>query len=186
MVRKIYRATKGAPFSKSDAQIYGMELDKISKENNGHLVAEEVVNKAEDRRNPLHNYFEWDDTTAGQRHRLWQARNLINHITVVIKYDHTQKEQKAFFSVNSTPNEKTKNVVYVNVEKVLSEPELRDQVLLRALTEIEYWQEKYAQYKELIKIFSAIKYTKKVVSKKLKKKKNILGGKNEKNSKKTR
>jgi len=170
MARKKFKATKGARFSQKEAQIYGEELDRISKENNGTLSPSDVVEKARNRRNPLHEYFEWNDNKAGEGYRIYQARNLINHIVVVIKYDHKQKEHKAFLSVNETPQEIKKNKIYVTIERVLSEPKLRQQILNEAIKEIEFWQERYHEYKELGRIFRAIKSTKRKIIKKKKKK----------------
>lgn len=168
-MKKIFKATNGAPFSQEEAKIYGKELDKIAEEEGGQLKPENVVEKAKNRNNPLHSYFDWNDSRAGEKYRLFQARNLINHITVVIKYDHKQREQKAFFSVNSTPAEKRKNRIYVTMERVLSEPELREQILVEAIEEIEYWEERYRIYKELTSIFTAIRKAKKRIIKKRKK-----------------
>jgi len=47
----------------------------------------------------------------------------------------------------------------------MTEPELRKQVLERALKEVEYWQQRYMDYNELGKIFVAIKITKKKLKK---------------------
>ena len=169
-MKKIYKATKGAQFTQAEAQEYGEELGKIEEENNGTIKREDVVERARNRRNPLHSYFEWDNEKAGERHRMQQAQHLISHITVIVKQDHKQKEYRAFFSVNSTPNEKLKNKVYVTIERVLSEPELRTQILETAIEEVVYWNDKYKQYKELGRIFSAIKETKKRIQRKIKKK----------------
>ena len=163
MTQKKYIATNGAPFKKELAQVFGRELEKISKDNNGKMAAKDVVEAAKNPNNPLHNYFEWDDSEAANRHRLWQARNLINHLTVVVKYNGSQKEHKAFFSVNSTPTGEKMNKTYVTISKVLEEPQLREQVIKDALREIEYWKTKYEQYLELKKIFNAIEQTKKKV-----------------------
>ena len=56
------------------------------------------------------------------------------------------------------------------MEQVLSEPELKKQILKRALEEVGYWQETYKDYQELTRIFSAIKETKRNVLKRIKKK----------------
>lgn len=168
-MKKIFKATNGAQFSQEEAKIYGKELDRIAEENDGQLKPADVLEIAKDKENPLHNYFEWNNNKAAERHRIEQARHLLNHITVVIKYDHKQREQKAFFSVNSTPKENQKNKIYVTMERVLSEPELREQILVEAIEEIEYWQERYKIYRELTSIFTAIRKAKKRIIKKRKK-----------------
>ena len=165
VTKKKYKAKKGAHFSQTNAQIYGECLDEIAMKKNGTIKPKDVVEKAGKKSSPLHDYFDWDNNSAGEKYRLHQARNLINSITVIIKYDHKEKEQKAFFSVNESPNEEDVNKTYVVMERVMTEPELRKQVLERAVNEAEYWQQKYMDYKELGKIFVAIKITKKKLKK---------------------
>ena len=46
----------------------------------GHLTAEMVLNDARDPRSPLHDRFEWDDSTAAEAYRIIQARVLIKTI----------------------------------------------------------------------------------------------------------
>lgn len=164
---KKYTATKGSPFDRKKVQMYGEELEKIT-EKKGVLKPLDVVEVARNKRNPLHECFDWDDSKAAEKYRLHQARNLINHISVIVRWDHTEKEQKAFFSVNETPYEK-ENRAYVTFERVLSEPELRNQMIEQALSEVEYWQEKYSQYAQLGRIFVAIRETKRKIFQKKRK-----------------
>lgn len=166
MVKRVYKATKGAPFQTDRVQVYGKELDKIEK-TNGKLTPKDVVDEARSVSSPLHEVFDWEDNEAAEKWRIQQARQLINHITVEIRYDRKIKEQRAWFSVDATPDEKEVNISYVNVERVLTERPLREQMLLSAIKEAEYWREKYDQYRELNRIFSSIKVTKKAIEKKL-------------------
>jgi hypothetical protein len=160
-VAKKFSATEGAQFDKDKAQVYGECLNKIAERNGGKFKPIDVVEEARNPRNPLHSIFEWDNTKAAEKYRVEQARHLINHITVEIKYDNTVRNIKGWFSINETPNEKRMNKIYVNVERVMGEPELRHQVLLSAIEEAEFWKEKYYQYKELSNIFVSIDKTKK-------------------------
>ena len=41
------------------------------------LHAEDVVAAARDPLSPLHSKFQWDDSKAAHRYRLWQARQII-------------------------------------------------------------------------------------------------------------
>lgn len=49
----------------------------------GKLTASQVLNDAMQKNSPLHDQFEWDDSTAAHKHRLEQARTLIRSIRVV-------------------------------------------------------------------------------------------------------
>ena len=64
------------------AEVAGSELDRINEKRNG-LRPVEVVEEARPKRAPLHPAFEWDDKSAAQEHRLWQARNLIRAVHVI-------------------------------------------------------------------------------------------------------
>ena len=168
MVTKKYKATSGAPFDKNKVQVYGRELDKISQKNNGTLTPTDVVEEAKDENNPLHEVFDWDVRKAAEKYWLHQARQLINHITVEVKFDHTSREQKAWVSMDETPDAVATNIKYIDVVRVLTEKPLREQMLLGAIKEAEYWQERYNEYRELNKIFASIKLTKKKIQSKLK------------------
>jgi len=162
---KQYKARKGAPFSQKNAQRYGECLNEMAKEKNGTVKPREVVKEAEKKSSPLNDYFDWNNSSAGEKYRLYQARNLINSIVVVVKYEDGEKEYKDFVNVNESPNDEDVNRTYVTMERAMSEPELRIQVLERALREVEYWEQNYINFKELSKIFDAIKVTKKKLKK---------------------
>lgn len=51
----------------------------------GVIVAEAVVQEAEDPESPLHPAFEWDDSRAAHHHRVWQARMLIRACRVRVE-----------------------------------------------------------------------------------------------------
>ena len=46
------------------------------------LHAEDVVAAARDPLSPLHSKFQWDDSKAAHRYRLWQARQIIASVTI--------------------------------------------------------------------------------------------------------
>lgn len=48
----------------------------------GRLTAKNVVDEARDEDSPLHPHFEWDDSIAGEAHRMAQARELIRSVRV--------------------------------------------------------------------------------------------------------
>lgn len=53
-------------------------------ERDGRLTAAGVLDSARDSASPLHRCFEWDDSVAGERYRLDQARRLIRSVRVEI------------------------------------------------------------------------------------------------------
>lgn len=49
---------------------------------NGTITPQLVVNSARDDNHPLHNHFEWDDSTAGELYRCSQAGQMIRRVTI--------------------------------------------------------------------------------------------------------
>ena len=66
----------------------------------GMLTAEGVLKEAKKKRHPLHNHFDWDDTTAGKRWRVHQANMLIAQAKVTV-VDHEETRVHAFVSVKT-------------------------------------------------------------------------------------
>lgn len=50
----------------------------------GRLTAAAVVDDAADKKSPLHGEFEWDDSVAGHKYRIEQARTLIASVKVEV------------------------------------------------------------------------------------------------------
>lgn len=120
------------------------ELERITKEK-GILTAEFVVEEARQPGSLLHDFFDWDDMSASEAWRIHQARMLIKSVKVeIIEGEQTDR----FFNVKVHVN----NVAtrgYFKAEDVMSEKELRTQVIENALRELEYWQRKYNHLQEL-------------------------------------
>lgn len=71
-----------------DANAIARELSALDRAGNG-LTAQAVVAAAADEASAMHACFDWNDTVAGDRWRLHQARNLLRAIKVV-RTDGTQ------------------------------------------------------------------------------------------------
>jgi len=74
------------------ADVLGSELERIRKEKGGYLRTADVVEEAEAKSNPLHDCFEWDDSSAGHQYRMQQARQLIRVV-------HIPDDGPAFFNI---------------------------------------------------------------------------------------
>ena len=64
-------------------EIVGTSLRSIW-EDRGRLVAEDVVEAASPEDHPLHTFFEWDDTEAAHKYRVWQAGQLIRSVKILV------------------------------------------------------------------------------------------------------
>lgn len=103
---------------------------------NGHLTAELVLKEAEGAENPLHRFFEWDDSEAAHRYRLFQAGALIRRcrITVEKAPDRTIRV-RAFAHVPAM-------TAYASTADVLT-GEHRDELLAQCRREIAALRRKY-------------------------------------------
>lgn len=152
---KKYQMVAGARIEEAKIQEYGERLEILAEQNNEQLEPAVVVDDARNRLSPLHDLFEWDDSIAAHEHRLAHARKLIRSIEVVIKRDGKEFQTRAFHNVIIRRNSHTERA-YAAVERVMSEPELRQQVIDKALRELESWQRRYREYKELGMVFTVI------------------------------
>lgn len=133
-------------------QVIG-EILEVEKQNG--LTAENILEKARNKSSSLHNLFEWNDSEAGERWRLHQARMLINEVKVIIE----EKEVFAFENVQVKiigDNQTETKREYKPIVEILSDVDYRKQVIQTALDNITYWKDKYSEYSELKPIFVSI------------------------------
>lgn len=131
-----------------------VELKRIASEHGGLLIPEIVVQKAKVKTSPLHRHFEWSDTKAAQQYRIWQARQLIS-ITVELIGGVQGPAAPVFVSL--TPDRQRNGGGYRIMTEVLSDAEMRKQMLSDALAELNVFQQKYVRLKELAEIFQAVR-----------------------------
>lgn len=153
--KRKYQASGGYRIGNQDAQEYGERLEILAEQNDNQLEPAVVVDDARNKLSPLHDCFEWDDSKAAHAHRLERARYLIRSVEVVIRRDGKEFQTRAFHNVIIRRNAHTERA-YAAVERVMSEPELRQQVIEKALHELESWQRRYSEYKELGMVFAVI------------------------------
>jgi hypothetical protein len=132
------------------AQIAAERLKKI-KDQHGAITPRVVVDDAANPQSPLHPCFEWDDETAADNFRLFQARKLIGAIVVAeIDEQTVNRETRAFVHVtNDGPH-------YEAIEVAMAHEEMRNEVLERAKREIKLWRARYAGYEEFVDIVMSI------------------------------
>jgi hypothetical protein len=146
----IYKWKEGARVS-IDPQTAGEEIERVRISQNGRLLAPDLVERARDPASPLHPAFEWDDAAAAESWRVEQAKYLIRSIEVLVDRQEIQQTIRAFVSVKRDDDRS-----YTSVSHAMEDPELRQQVLLAALKELEAWQNRHAELVELATVFAAI------------------------------
>lgn len=145
-----YRAVRGSILNDEDAEVYGAHLVQL-KADNGGITPEDVVEDARNPKSPTHDWFEWDNTEAAEKYRKSQASYLLRSINVVGTVNNVERETKLFYNVVM------KERVYVTVEEVLTQEDLRVQVIEEARRALGAWERKYGNLEELFEVAGAIK-----------------------------
>lgn len=149
------------------------EILEVEKEDG--LTAESLLEKAKAKESSLHDLFDWNNTEAGEKWRLHQARVLINEVKIIVG----NREMYAFENIkisvsnneeNQKDNQETSSRCYKPIVEILSNEEYRQQVIKSALENISYWKEKHQDFQELKPIFVSIERVKKNLNKKWQKK----------------
>lgn len=131
---------------KADAQKVADEISSIGLS----IKPEEIVDKARDESTELHKCFEWDDTKAAEKYRVYQARQIVCHLIVKEVDDEPQKrEVRFFYKTDSQEGYKPTSYIMRNEDEY-------QKLLDRALSELKAFQKKYSTLKELDGLFDAI------------------------------
>lgn len=109
------------------------ELVKLTKANGGTITPEILVEAATDAENPLHQYFEWDDTRAAHKFRLMQARTLIRSCKIHYTVNHRKVSIPKYVR---NPEAEAQEQGYVETARVRNESDLAREVLLKEFDRI--------------------------------------------------
>ena len=120
-----------------DAQTAGNEISRLRTENEGFFSPAVVVEASRPENAALHDVFEWNDALAAESFRLDQARYVI------------------------------RSIVVTSLSHAMSSEDLRRQVLARALSELQQFQRKYADFVEFAGIVKAIVEAKAKINKEM-------------------
>ena len=130
------------------------ELKRIAKAHGGVLRPLVVVDAARPKRSILHGQFNWDDTSAAEQYRLWQARMLMR-VSVSYVLDGAGNKYPCRVFVSLTPDRED-DTGYRVTTTVLSDPDQRRQLLDDAKTEMRHFAAKYRHLVELAAVFAAM------------------------------
>lgn len=128
------------------AEVFGREFERIEKAQ-GDVKPEVIVQVARKRTNPLHKAFEWDDTVAGERYRLEQAKMMTRALVKNIELPDGKTESVRVAVKTSQRGG------YKNIDVAMSDANDRAYVLQQALNQLVAWRRRWAslnQYAELI------------------------------------
>lgn len=155
----VYKWREGSRGFGVKAAIVGERIEQIRIANGGRIDPADVVDDARSKRSPLHKAFEWNDSKAAESYRVWQARAMLGALVVIHESAKDIGPVRAFVNVRENAD-----ASYTSMDDAMSVPDLRRQVIARALREAKEWRRRYNQYNELGAVFSAIDATEQTVS----------------------
>lgn len=104
-----------------EKELVAEKLAELAKKNGGRLTPNVVLEEAKDRDSVLHNLFEWDDTLAAHQHRIYQARQIITSVRVVITTEN--KRISTVYYVRDPEAEPTEQG-YVSIDRLKTDKDL--------------------------------------------------------------
>ena len=109
-----------------------------------------VVEESADKYAPLYKSFDWNDKTAAEKYRLYQAQELIKNLSAV-KIGHFDQpcSIRAFIGLKQESE-------YVSVVKIINSSELREYLLDKAMKELEGFYRKYASLEFFSELMTGI------------------------------
>lgn len=151
-----YKPAKGALYNAKQAKALGQMLERLG----DHVTPQQIVEAARPVRSPIHALFEWNDSAAAEAFRLWQARCHVNHLEIVITTPEGDIETRAYHSVVITKGEERQRG-YAHMADIRRSEVLSRQVVAKALSELEGWQQRYSEYQSIFgEVFQAIDHAK--------------------------
>lgn len=114
------------------------------------VTPENVLEKARDDETELHKCFEWDDSVAGEKYRIIQARDIIRHFVIVASEDKKDTPKVRSYQISTTTNK------YEPTRMFLQNPDEYKSLLERAKNELAAFKQRYKTLTELEEIFEDI------------------------------
>ena len=147
-----YGWKRGARIKKLDPEDVAKCLEQ-TKDKHGAITPENIVKDAKAKTSPIHNYFVWDGDVAAHQYRLVQARELTRYLIIREEDDAGNEiEVRAYHLITEDEEENE----YVDAVTVMSDEDMRTQVIARAKKEMIDWRKRYANLLEFSKLFEMI------------------------------
>jgi hypothetical protein len=125
-----------------DAQVFGATLEQLAEQGQPPQLVppKKIVDAARPPRAPLHKMFLWDNDRAGEQFRWMQARRFVSQLEIVLVEVKGSRaiSTRGFWSVHVG-----KDRGYVPRHRVLSDRDLKLQVIATARSELESYIRKY-------------------------------------------
>lgn len=136
---------------KADATKCFNEIQQIGDE----VKPEQVLEKAKDKKSELHKCFDWNDTSAAEKFRLIQARDVIRHLIVIHQDDEDEEKEPVQFRV-MLKNERDRESGYKQTVVMVRDADEYKKLLEQAYAELHSFKKKYSCLSELSEILALI------------------------------
>lgn len=133
------------------AEVIGQEIEAVVF--NGVVDKAALVERARPASAPLHPCFEWNDKRAGELYRQFQARNIVNVVTVEVEGHAVGAFPSVAVRVERDTPPRRENI---RIENVLSDDELRAQKINEVLAKLIRLRNEYRTLNELAVVWNAI------------------------------
>lgn len=120
----------------------------------GLIKPERVVEAARPKASPIHDQFEWNNTAAAEKYRLLQASELIR-VSVEIIDCGGGRDPIMVRAFTSLATERGEGGGYRATVQVLSNKQMREQMLADAIAELQAFEKRYEILRELAEVFAA-------------------------------
>lgn len=112
-----------------------------------NITPQAVLEKAKDENSELHKCFEWDNDVAAEKYRTMQAGNIIRMLYIVPNNEDTPPVRVL---------SRTSDAVYRPTRTFVTNQNEYEDLLRRALSELESFRKKYNTLSELEQVFEQI------------------------------
>ncbi len=138
----------------NDGQLVGETLNNIREKHGGIIKSQFVVDESQPDDAPLHECFEWDNDIAANEHRKAEASKLIRSVRVVTENtdDELPTITRAFLRVETEEN----GNCYMSSAHVMSQDELRQQVISDAVDLLIRAKSKLKEFRDLERFYTGI------------------------------
>ena len=136
------------------------ELARLTED--GVIKPVDVVEAARDKKSALHECFTWDDGEAAHQYRLVEARNLLR--VYVVQEESVTENVRAFVSL--TTDRAQEGGGYRIMADVMSDDELRAQLLRDALVQLRNVQMRYKHLQQLAGVWREVEAAESAAAKK--------------------
>ena len=142
---------KSGAIRRVSAEVAAHEIERLRQSTpSGVLRPSDLVEASRDKDSPLHEQFTWDDSVAGEKWRVQEARLTIDRIEIVDS--ETKIQNPAFVNVTLSTGERG----YMSTSVAMADDELRKQTLQNALNGLAAWRRRYEGLSELAGVVSVI------------------------------